>query len=92
MKKIIWVVIGIAIAIIFFPKDAGGVYGGLISIENPPNYIKIRSDCYGFFIEDIPDSTQCADCGINYICYGILGKKHCYNIDGEIPCSIAMGK
>ncbi|MCD6576110.1 MAG: hypothetical protein J7K73_03045 [Nanoarchaeota archaeon] len=88
MNKSVWILVGIlivALAVFFYPKDAGYVVGGLIASDYNVT-VMVKYDCYGFFTVE-KSRIPCADCGIHYKCYGLLGEKHCFNPEGnEIQC------
>ena len=89
MKKIYLIsiiVVAVAFAIFFFPKDAGGTCGFCY----PGGIHKWESGCIGVKWTIIP--TDCADCGANIACFGIpMSDKVCYSGDVEVPCDIGQG-
>ena len=78
MRKIlviIFVIIGLGLMYIFFPKDAGGTCG---FCPGPPNIHRTEYGCLGIK-QDKKPGPGCMDCGINIVCYGIVtSEKKCF--------------
>ncbi|MBI3036836.1 hypothetical protein HYY73_03755 [Candidatus Woesearchaeota archaeon] len=83
-------IITVALAALFWPKDAGGTCG---FCPSSPAVQRIEHGCLGFKHDIEP--SNCLDCGIKVQCYGIVtDDKTCYtylngfnNTPTEVPCT-----
>jgi hypothetical protein len=80
------IILGIFSIGFFYPKNAGGSAGFALP---PPAIQRIEYDCIGFKYEY---KLDCADCGTQILCYGILtGGKRCYTYINNSLTEVACG-